>query len=335
MKKILIVRPVGSSGSPVYERSNSFSKYFEDCGLGVDVENTPDNFLSLLKLIKLIIINKPDYLFITMPPFRNWSLCLLPFIKVILDIRDGWSISMKGGYGGLVKPNSKKAFVARCIEYIAIKRSYATVTCTPGLKNYYSKLAKKKIYLVRNGISDHDFKIAQRYRRLTNVMDKERARPLREFVCAGKFSEYGKDKVKKVLSVINERYGQNKCIIHLIGSDIYENNWISEYIERNDFKNLSVKFSGRMDKDSMYKLMSDSFCAVTIIRDPSYDFGTKIYDYLALNLKYLDYFEEDNEYNSYFAEYSDLNNSEIKMPITIIREDILSESDFNTFFKGE
>lgn len=335
MKKVLMVRHLGSVGSPVYERSNSFNEYFKKCGFTVEARDTPTNILSLLKLIKVIISIRPDYLFITMPPFRNWSLCLLPFTKVILDIRDGWSVSMKGGYGGLVKPSPKKAIIARFIEFIAIKSCYATITCTPGLQKYFKALSRKEIYLVRNGVSASDFEMAKIYRKPLNFVDKETSKKIRKFVCAGKFSEYGKEKVKQVVQVINERYGDSSCVIKLIGSNINENAWLEDYIEMNGLVNLRVEFSDRLDKNNMYKEMSDAFCAVTIIRDPSYDFGTKIYDYLALNLKYLDYFDERNEFNDYFGEYSDLNNTYITNPIKIKREEILFESDFHHFFKDE
>lgn len=333
---MLIVRPQGPIGSPVYDRSNAFYNYFKGSDLNVEIVDSPDNVIGLIKLIKSIFFNRPTYLFITMPPFRNWSLCFLPFVKTILDIRDGWSIAMRSGYGGLVEPNSKKASLARLIEYLAIKSSYATITCTPGLKKYLSALTNKEIYLVRNGISKYDFDITKKYTSSKIIKDKIAGHnPIRSFVCAGKFSEYGRDKVRRVISVINQRYGDTKCFIQLIGSDINENKWIIDYLNEFNFSNISIQFYERMDKEKMYRLMSDAFCAITIIRDPEYDFGTKIYDYLGLGIKYLDYFDNGNEFSLYFYQYSDLHRSAIDKPITIVREDILEESDFNIFFKGK
>ncbi len=336
MKKMLIVRPQGPVGSPVYERSNAFYKYFKESGFIVDIIDSPTSLIELLKLIKRIFLYRPAYLFITMPPFRNWSLCFLPFVKTILDIRDGWSIAMKSGYGGMVKPNNRKALIARFIEYLAIKSSYMTITCTPGLKKYLRQLSNKEIYLVRNGISKCDFEIAQKYSSFEHQPTNQNEQyPIRKFVCAGKFSEYGQDKVKKVISVINKRYGNRPCLIQLIGSDIEENKWIDGYLKKTNLSNITIDFCGRVDKNEMYKLMSNAFCAVTIIRDPNYDFGTKIYDYLALGLNYLDYFDGDNEFNLFFREYSDLYEGKGRESLSIIREDIITESDFSTFFKGK
>ncbi|MFM5676228.1 hypothetical protein ACET57_04105 [Aeromonas veronii] len=333
MKKLLIIRPKCQAGSPVYERTACFNEFFKESNFDVDVETSPSNIVELFVLIKKIYKTKTDYLFVTMPPFRNWSLCFLPFVKTVLDIRDGWSIAIKDGYGGLAKPNKIKAFIARCIEKISIRHSYATITCTPGLQRHLNQLSKNKIFLVRNGISRHDYELAkkiiiERNKKLEFVP----ASDFIKFVCAGKFSEYGKDKVYKIIDVINQRYLDRQCILQLIGCDRHDNKWVCEYVEKEKKSNIiKVEILPRLDKLDLYKLMSEAFCAITVIRDPSYDFGTKIYDYLALELKYLDYFDSDNEFNSFFSAYSDLNNKLNGSEILIVREEILRKSDFIKF----
>lgn len=326
MKKIIIIRPESAEGSPVYERSNSFSDYFKRKGFHVNTIASPDGILDLLKLIITIVRCNPAYVFITMPPFRNWSIFLLPFAKIILDLRDGWSIAIESGYGGVFEPNKKKAKLAKFIEYFAIKKSFATITCTPGLVQYLNSLSKKKIYLVRNGLSQDDYLMAQNLFVNKSFSSNEN---IRRFICAGKFSEYGKDKVKKILSIINERYGDKKCLIQLIGSDVNENKWIAEYLTEKQLLNIDVEILGRLSKYEMYNVMHNAFCAITIIRDPDYDFGTKIYDYLALELKYLDYFDDSNNFQDYFYQYSDKYHGEREV-IQIVREKILEESDFNS-----
>lgn len=45
---------------------------------------------------------------------------------------------------------------------------------------------------------------------------------------------------------------------------------------------------------------------MTILRDPSYDFGTKVYDYIALGLPVVNYFCEPNSFTDYFDVYLDV-----------------------------
>ena len=105
MKSIIILYPIGvKKGAPAYQRISSFVNFYKKNNIKVIFKYTPNSFYSRIKLIKFMYKNKVFNIFISMPPFRNWIFFLIPYINLILDIRDGWSIAMKTGYGNTVKP---------------------------------------------------------------------------------------------------------------------------------------------------------------------------------------------------------------------------------------
>jgi hypothetical protein len=326
-KKIFIINPNVVIGSPAQERVDAFKQYFLSLGFYIIELNHPKTFFSYLSLLLKVIRGKPDYLFISMPPFRNWFLFILPCQKIILDIRDGWSIAMSSGYGGSVKPRPYQALIARLIESLALRKSYASVTVTPGLKEYLEGMSSKHIFLIRNGLSNERLLIAAKYPS-KNALDM--SLPERIFVCSGKFSEYGRKKVVRILEVINSRYGDRDCIIRLIGADYQQNFWIEELIRTHEkYSNLSIQFIDRVGIEELYKLLSQAFCGIAVIRDPSYDFGTKVFDYTAIGLPILDYFDDRNSFTKFFSSWLDTsfspNNSDISQDrITVIKSSEIS-----------
>lgn len=304
-KKILLIKPLSNPGAPAYERFASFHKFFQELGFEVLTSACPSDLLSKFLVVLKIVRFRPNYVFVTMPPFRNWYLFFIPFVKVILDIRDGWSIAMLSGYGGKSKPSKLKSKLARFIEYVSIKRSFFAITCTPGLQEYLQKLTDKNIHLIRNGVSSEDLIQAKKFKAKAPLNMQAN---VRKFICAGKFSEYGKDKVIKVVSTIDKRYGDKCCLIQLVGCEFEDNKWLNKYLADEYLGRIKVEFIERLSKEDLYKLLSEAFCAVTIIRDPSYEFGTKIYDYIAIGLPFLNYFDnEKNSFIDFFGAWSDVN----------------------------
>lgn len=56
----------------------------------------------------------------------------------------------------------------------------------------------------------------------------------------------------------------------------------------------------RMDERALFKQMLSADYGLTIIRDPLYELGTKVYDYIALGLPVVNYFDEPNNFTDYF-----------------------------------
>lgn len=328
-KVIWILRPSNKKGSPSYERVKAFSEFFNSKGFEVLYFDYPAGIWAQILLFKEALRTRPDYIFISMPPFRLWIFLIFRSLKVIVDIRDGWSIAMLSGYGGNIKPKRLQGKVAQLIEYFALKRAYSVLTVTPGLKKYLEKLTGREILLVRNGISRHRLNIAKQYY-IRNRFDDSVSQ--RVFVCTGQFSEYGKDKVIKIIEKINERYGDKKSIIRLIGSDKNKNEWIADFLDANvEYKNIRLEIVDRVDESKLYKLLSQAFCGLVVIRDPDYDFGTKIYDYISIGLPYLNYFDEENNFTTFFSKYSDNEYCGECDDLRVNRDDIIEDA-FKYFF---
>lgn len=266
------------TGTPIHSRIKSFQDYFSKTGLELKKD-------------------KSDYIFISMPPFRNFNLFFSTKYKIILDIRDGWSIAQATGYGNMVKSKPFKAIITRLIERLIIRRSYLVITCTNGLQSYLKKISGKEILLIPNGILDEDYEFTKKLI-LLNIKKNN----IDEFIfcCAGKFSEYGEEKVKKLCDVIIKRYQDKKLKLQLIGSDKDKNQWINDYLKKISKGRATLEILPRMSRDELYKTMAQANYGLTILRDPSYDYGTKIYDYIALGLPVINYFDEPNNFTKYF-----------------------------------
>lgn len=277
--KLSILNTSWEVNQPVAMRLRGFDDYFE--GFNKDLTNNL----------------KSSCILISMPPFRNFKYFLNPKNKIILDIRDGWSIAQKTGYGGNVKPKPFKAALTRVVERFLIKRAFITITCTDGLQEYLQKLTKKEVLLIPNGVLDDDYLLAQQLLKSKNkVQDCDEL----IFCCAGQFSEYGSDKVKKLCDTIIERYAEKRIKIQLIGSNKEKNDWVASYLRGKSNGRAYLEVLPRMDRNKLYQTMVQADYGMTILRDPAYDFGTKIYDYIALGLPVVNYFDKPNNFTSYF-----------------------------------
>lgn len=263
--------------TPVYSRIKAFEKYF---AVFVAEEHEID----------------ANYTFISMPPFRNFKCFLNPKNKIILDIRDGWSIAQNTGYGGNVKKKPFKAMITRAVERFLIRRAFLTITCTNGLQEYLEKVSGRSIHLIPNGVLDDDFEFAQK---LKNKI-KEKNEDELIFCCAGQFSEYGTDKVKKLCKTIINRYQNKKIKIQLIGSSNERNIWLDEFLKTESSGRAYLEILPRKNREELYEVLAKADYGMTILRDPSYEFGTKIYDYIALGLPVVNYFDEPNNFTNYF-----------------------------------
>jgi len=298
-KKILIISPdISLKGQPVSQRTQAYIDFFRSNDVEVINLVAPVTLMELVKLIFYIYKNKISNILITMPRFRNWTLLMLPGIHSILDIRDGWSIGIKSGYGGIYKPNKIKYLLSKITEYIGIKQANLTVTCTPGLQKYLQNLSGKKIILILNGYSNDDQNIVDKLLK-ENIFKTESTKV--RYVCAGKFSEYGIDRVKKVIDKIHQQDIDKIIELNIVGASIEKNMWIKQYIIDEKYKNFNVYLIDRVSKKELFKIILESDIAISIIRDPEYDFGTKVFDYILCQKPILNYFDKQNPFLDYFG----------------------------------
>lgn len=297
MKKIIVCNPGNTKTSPSSARVSAYGKYFEKKGFYVDATVRASGHL-ILNVIWRLFSKGGDYILISMPPFRGWLVCFLPFSRVILDVRDGWSIAIASGYGGIAPKKPLKARAASWIERLAIRRSFATITCTNGLQEHLQNISGHPVLLIPNGVLDDDLQLIEKIR-AKNLTKKDECKLI--FSCAGQFSEYGLDKARKLLGTIAKRYASEKSlVVRLIGSDPSINDWADSHFQELTANKGRVEILPRMDKEQLFATMMAGDFGLVIIRDPDYDFGTKVFDYIALGLPVVNYFDEPNRFTDYF-----------------------------------
>jgi len=329
-KKIVIysshIRP---DGVPAYERKKAFGDYFEKKGFTLDRKLYPVTLTGKLRAL-VDIVAKREIVFVSMPPFRYWFLIFFPFTRTILDLRDGWSIAMESGYGGTSKPKPFMAKLARFMEKYAIKKSILTITCTPGLQQYLEAISRNKVLLIPNSFSDSDVILASVAADNDNC---SRVRDQHNFVrgiCVGKFSEYGVENVKKFLYCVSNHFSNSKYELTIVAADEAANSWITDWLSDNNIQNVRIKFLPRVSRSDLYKLIIEHDHGVSIIRDPDYDFGTKVFDYIACGKPIFNYFKNHNNFTLYFDGYLTHNNPGILKQKIDTREHLVRKLDAYT-----
>lgn len=310
MKTIKFIEIECADTSPAAQRIKAFKKFFDQHGYTLCETNS-------------------EYIFLSMPPFSNFKIFFKKNTKIILDIRDGWSIAQRSGYGEIANSQPLKSAITRIIERIIIRKAYLTITCTNGLQDYLQDLSKKEILLIPNGVSDEDYNTAHEI--LKNKISKQENDKL-IFCCAGKFSEYGSSHIKKLIAVILNRYKKENIVIQLIGSDINENSWISSYLTEISGNRARLEILPKMSRESLYKTMAKANFGLTVLRNPDYEFGTKIYDYIALGLPVVNYFDAPNNFTQYFDACLDVSFDKNTLLPEIRRSQLINQSSLCTLF---
>lgn len=295
--KIYIKHPGADRLQPSSVRVAAYKFFFESSGIAECVWDI-DKKKSYLKIWIDCILGRYDAVLLSMPPFRGWWLFFLPFTKVILDIRDGWSIAIDSGYGGNASKNHFKAKIARMVERWAIRRSFISITCTTGLQAYLQSVAGHGLIFIPNGIGDDDLQIIKTIK--NNIAIKKKMDEI-VFCCAGQFSEYGQEKVKILLQTVAQRYAaQGFLVIRLIGCNHQKNLWLIDYFKQLTNERGRVEILEKMEKRRLFEIMVTSDYGLSVLRDPEYEFGTKVFDYIALGLPVVNYFDSPNKFTDYF-----------------------------------
>jgi hypothetical protein len=284
------------SAAPGNQRMDAFKKFYSH--YNIHIINRPKNFFSYLFLFCRMFFKSNTTLWISMPPFRFWSLLLLPFTNKVLDIRDGWSIAMLCGYGNTKNPTPIKAKIARCLEILAFIMAKKVIVCTPGIQAYYMSFLptflNKKMILIPNGFNTQ-------YRATLKVIKNS---PVVRCVCAGKFSIYGADKAKTVLRKLSDRYSNKKIELILIGGERENENWIPDFLRDNGI-NIDLTIIPNMQPNELDKILPDMDLGIAIVRDPNYELGTKSFLYIAHGIPIFNYFDSPNRFTHFFSDFLD------------------------------
>ena len=243
-----------------------------------------------------IVLAKEKKVYVSCGPFQQlFFVSLASFIsrkRLIVDFRDPWSLNIKRGYNNSVKVSKIKLEIAEFVEKFTYKICETFIVCTRGMYNEYGKLfsSETKLYLLTNG---YDFDPVQPFK-------KEEMTKL-EVACLGKFAEYDMNKAISALQEVKKIAKDNKEIrIHFFGSDKNKNLVVLNKVGLVE----NSLFYPRMRYDKALDLCAKKCnLAVAVIRDENLDYGTKIFDYIGLNLQVIDNFNEESIFKKEFESF--------------------------------
>ena len=260
-------------------RIAAFQQFFLNGNFDVVTAKLPDRKRDLFRAMLSLRRSAPSVVFISVPPFSALLFSIMTRTKVVLDFRDGWSVAISRGYGGLVKPRPIRAWLSKMIEIWVIKRAFKVITCTRGLKDYLEKISRTKVLLIRNGVSRGDIEIVNEIKSRPPGPKSDELR----VVCAGKFAEYGEHRARHLVQTLVEKYRERRMKLTLIGSDVCANAGVVDYIKTHHSQ-IEVVFTERLARPDLLKMIHESDVGLLLVRDEEYEYGTKVYDYLLCNI---------------------------------------------------
>ncbi|TPG12972.1 hypothetical protein EAH87_17760 [Sphingomonas koreensis] len=118
-------------------------------------------------------------------------------------------------------------------------------------------------------------------------------------ICAGKFFVYGEGRVTHAIDTLAARYPNARITIRVIGSAEGAKVGLDDYIAKKQYR-IELRWEQRKPYEMIVQDIANADIAIAVIRDQSYDFGTKIFDYVAAGTPILDLFS-DREFRNYFS----------------------------------
>lgn len=226
--------------------------------------------------------------------------------RLIVDFRDPWSLNIKTGYGSGKCHNLFQLWVAERIECMIYFVCYQFIVCTPGMKTEYRKVFgdDSKISVVLNGHEvscDNLLEVRKNNKRLSTG--------IYQVICIGKFADYTANAKLIVENLIYKLEQLKKTyVINFVGTD--------EKTEHMFLNHKKIKMSPRMPYSKLLPIISEADLGLCVIRNENYDFGTKIFDYIALGIPIYDCFGPSSIFRDYFAPYivSDLEHAKRYTP---------------------
>lgn len=256
-----------------------------------------NKFIWLLKTLCILLKKKEMVVYISCGPFWHLPMialvCLLKKHKVYVDFRDGWSINIRTGYG---QENSRFCFlkyhIVLTLERFLYSISERFIVCTKGMAKEYRKIFgdDKKIMLIRNG---HEIE-GEKLKCICGNMNKHQE--MYKVVCAGKFLHDMPNGKSKIMSLYKRIKKEKKYFkIYFIGTD--------EDTEKELSAIENIIFCERLPYDELINFIADSDLVLTAIRNEDFDYGTKIFDYIALGLPVYDWFNHDKDFYKEFNQF--------------------------------
>lgn len=297
--------PNTNESSPAYKRLSGLKTAFEAVGIATTWAHEPGG-------------DTADLDYYSYPPFPRLQALpklLLSRRPFLIEYRDGWAIAIATGYGGTARPKPIKALAVRLIEVALRLRARRLVTVTPGLRRWHGVA---RTALLPNG-SQLDTPVPRR-----NV---DRDKPVLTVVCFGKFLSYGEGNVMAALDALSRRYEGQALDIHVYSGTPEETTL------EHPFANVTVTRKDPVRPASLVDFFASYDLGLAIIRDPDYDFGTKIFDYAQAGLPVVDYFDGPNDLKRFFAGAFDTD-AAAATPCDYSRATMLATNDVASFAWG-
>lgn len=284
-------------------RSRTLNRFLNEMGISTRVMHKSsfgifaENFFPfwIIRLFFVILFSQEKKVYISCGPFQHlFATSLAVFIRkkhLIIDFRDPWSLNIKTGYGHKVKPSKVKLKIAEAIEKISYEICTHFVVCTRGMYNEYQELFrdKDKIKLIMNG---YDFE--------PEIGKKTVSTDTLHVVCLGKFAEYSLDRAIDSLQRLKDTAKQIPNLhIHFIGSDKEKNQMALERAKLLE----NVTFYPRMHYNDALDIAKKCNVGLLVLRNENIEYGTKVFDYIGLNLQIVDTFEEESIFREEFHPY--------------------------------
>lgn len=249
-------------------------------------------------IFKNILFKKYDKIYFSGPPFSKYLIILLISIilkkcKFIVDFRDPWSLHLKNGYG-IKKRNKLKFLIACFIEKNVYKRCNYFIVCTEGMYNEYKNFFKDsdKIKVIHNG---HDLSFPDMNK--IALQNKQKYGQNINIICCGKFASYNIDKAKSFIEILGNSNHQFKLLF--IGTD----NITKELFQMNSYKNICVEFKEQESYRYCINSIKKSDVGILLLRNEEFEYGTKVFDYIAVGIPIFDLFDHNKSFYSNFKKF--------------------------------
>jgi hypothetical protein len=304
-RRILIVARYFDENLVGTQRLRHLAAYLKKNGMTVSKVNTTKGW-SKERFIREVVLNiwrfQGKIVFVSCGPFYYLAAATLISVvrkkTLIVDFRDPLSFNFSIPDKDISVRNAKRAihlFWARARERFAYYFSSTFIVCSTGMYELYSRLFgnTKKLRMIPNGF---DFTPPAS----TLALWQGKEQDIERFICIGKFLEYSETKARSIFEKLLERKMKlGKKVLIIFYND--ETTKLKSFVEGLGLPlGFSAEYRGRIPYEMVIKEAFSFDCGIVVIRNESFDVGTKIYDFIGLGLPVLDVFDHNaNFYKSF------------------------------------
>ena len=303
MKDVLMIS-YSIGGGVAGLRSKALIDFLNKKGVNVKAISCDSKLLNwYLRIFLSILLGKEKIVYFSCGPFIYSIffiiLAKILFKKVIVDFRDPWSSNILNNYGKFGKVNNFKYNIVVFLEKIIYFLSTNFIVCTEGMYLEYGKIFKKndKIILILNGYSFDSINIIPKDKKNKEII---------KFVCIGKFAEYSEVKAENIFNDIKNKV-KTPFSIDFIGSNYTIN---AKVLKKCGILQYSF-FHEKKDYPDAIKFTSLCDVGLLILRDENIEYGTKIFDYIGLEMPFYSILNKNElffkEFNFFLFDFKNQN----------------------------